>query len=338
VSLMRISLPHDASFEQGALEPRTVNSLRRAGLLDNPDLLRSQTVGTLMAVRFFGPRQLIDLALNLKNEHTPQPVPPSSLEQELSQLLARVRSGRDMEIAAAVWGWDGKGSKTLTATASQFGLTKERVRQVCGEMRQRIDQRFAAGLPELPLLTRAVGLIAGAAPGPVEAIEEKLVRAGIVAERFQLDGLLHAAATLGQHPAFELRPGPEGGLIVPQPDEVAAAERPPEEKVPDQPPATPPLPVEKPRFLNGSPRRPPPGRPSGYRWHSPAGVFEINFVREPHQGPDWCLYIDSHPLRHYEDPVDAMVAVFNQQTGHLPWDLYSGAVEKPSDDRDWEEC
>jgi hypothetical protein len=205
VELMSIQLPRGATVDEAALEPRTARSLHRAGLFDQPGLLPTQTVGTLVSIMGFGPVQLIDLVRHVKTGPAAAVSPPASdLEEELRQLLCSVRKGRDQQIVRAMWGWDGTGRKTLQAMGEKFGLTRERVRQISQRMERQVELKCSGTPPHLPVLSRAIELLNMIIPAAAGAIQQQLIQEGITRKPFALDGLVHAAALLRNCPDFQI--------------------------------------------------------------------------------------------------------------------------------------
>jgi hypothetical protein len=70
------------------------------------------------------------------------------LERELPNLLGR---GRDAQIVARYYGFDGLGGGTLRSVGNEFGLTRERVRQVAAAA----SRRFSGGRPFAPTLDKS---------------------------------------------------------------------------------------------------------------------------------------------------------------------------------------
>ena len=87
------------------------------------------------------------------------------------------------------------------------------------------------------------------------------------------------------------------------------------------------------------------GYPEKYYWDGFAGRFVIHFDAEGSKDAVWYLAIHEEgdcfspkaELGSYADPADAMVAVFNQQTGYDPWDNAGEILNKPRDAKAWQE-
>ena len=120
------------------------------------------------------------------------------LEDELIDLVASVKGERNARIAVRYFGWDGRGGHTLQQVGDAFGLTRERVRQICG----RVCKAFEGKRPFAPALDRALGFVATNVPAAVDEIESKLAREGLATTPFRLDGLLRASEVFGREPPF----------------------------------------------------------------------------------------------------------------------------------------
>ncbi len=117
---------------------------------------------------------------------------------------------RSASIAASRLGWDGKGARTLEAVGHEFGITRERVRQIC----VRTVNSFQGRTIFAPALDRALALASEGLPLPANAVESRLTAEGISAGPFMLEGLLSAAKTLNRGAAFAVEAVGEVQLVV----------------------------------------------------------------------------------------------------------------------------
>jgi len=173
-----------------------------------------------------------------------------SLEAELATIAENAEPGRTARIAIRHWGWDGRGGATLAATGREFGgLTRERVRQLCERLAQRIRatphaeravaHAGAAGLRTVgrsggeagaalaspipaPALERALQQAAAAAPTTALDLARRLADEHVAARAFHPEGLLTAAAVLGHEARFILDTVKDVRLVLPNPPDPDA--------------------------------------------------------------------------------------------------------------------
>ena len=119
------------------------------------------------------------------------------LELELLSLLGGDDKAR---ITARYCGFDGMGGTTLQVTGSEYGITAERVRQIVGQ----VVQRVAGVNPPAPVLDAVLAAIQVRVPGWADDIEPDLQAAGHCGIPFRIEGILRAAELLGRTPGFSL--------------------------------------------------------------------------------------------------------------------------------------
>lgn len=117
----------------------------------------------------------------------------SSLEEELRQLATWVCSEPAARTGMRYLGWDGKGGATLEQTASEVGLTRERVRQI----QSRIVDKLRPLDLRPALLTRAVEVLNRSLPCLAADVEQELRDRGISKEAFRVEGVLAASSVFG---------------------------------------------------------------------------------------------------------------------------------------------
>ena len=161
------------------------------------------------------------------------------LEEELRDLVASVvsHSDRNHLIVTRYLGWDGRGGTTLQSVGDEFGMSRERVRQICAP----VAKALAATKPFAPALDRVLSVVAEKIPAPASAIEKALVAEGLTAAPFSLEGLIKSAETIPfQSPTgttLKMRPmilgrqlpfvvtGSTGGRMVLSPQTLAVGNR-----------------------------------------------------------------------------------------------------------------
>lgn len=144
-------------------------------------------------------------------KHYQKLVPESAkLEDELLYLASvrdsnRKQSERNKQIVMKHFGWDGCGVKTLEEVGEEFGLTRERVRQLIVKFVRRIEWRVQRRkICHTPLLDRALKFVTEELPKPAASIEAKLATEGITEKPFRIEGLQTAAKLLRRTIPFQI--------------------------------------------------------------------------------------------------------------------------------------
>lgn len=134
-----------------------------------------------------------------------------SLEEELIQIFSPHTSSRDRQIVAEYYGWDGAGGHTLEELGQKYGLSRERIRQVCvrAVKRSRRVRVFA------PVLDRALEFIVQRLPAAADRLKGEFDAAGFSRCGLSLEVVRQAAQFLGREPGFELVAVGEKRLAVP---------------------------------------------------------------------------------------------------------------------------
>lgn len=133
------------------------------------------------------------------------------LEEELIQIFSPTASGRDRQIVAEYYGWDGSGRHTLEQLGQKYELSRERIRQVCirAVKRSRRTQVYS------PVLDRVLAFITDRLPASTDKLLDELQAAGLSHRRLSLDAVREAAQFLGREPGFALVAVGDGQLAVP---------------------------------------------------------------------------------------------------------------------------
>src|SRR5947208_5696342 len=118
------------------------------------------------------------------------------LEEELEFSVREKGRERHLPIIRKLLGWDGGTGTTCEAAAREFGLTRERVRQI---VRAWIS-RFAG--EKAVLLHRAIWFIARRAPAMATELEAALVHEGIMRTPFRLESLCATACWFDNNPGW----------------------------------------------------------------------------------------------------------------------------------------
>lgn len=120
-----------------------------------------------------------------------------SLEDELTKLLG---PGRDALIVALYSGFTSYGRRTLASIAAEFGVSRERVRQIVAKRYSLSGtNRYSA-----PVLDRVIQFVRERMPAEPAHLEKELLSAGLTSASFRLEVLLKAAALFGRPLPFTI--------------------------------------------------------------------------------------------------------------------------------------
>jgi Bacterial RNA polymerase, alpha chain C terminal domain/Sigma-70, region 4 len=121
-------------------------------------------------------------------------VPESAcLEDELSGVLRALANERDTEVVLKLFGWTGKGRRILESVGQEYGLTRERIRQLAARASRKIRERSI----ETPWLHKAVDALRAACPATSTTLANLLREAGIAKEDFDPSGVIAACEEFG---------------------------------------------------------------------------------------------------------------------------------------------
>ena len=152
--------------------------------------------------RTFEPRRLENLRDGLRSlRDSIESLSKQTVEEELLQLAHNGRGKddqRNAQMLARYLGWDGEGGCTLDNVGLEFGLTRERVRQIVTPRIVRLKGRK----PYTPVLDEVLALVEGSLPITAYNVEQRIRAAGLSSKAFAFSGLLNAAGMLGKNPNF----------------------------------------------------------------------------------------------------------------------------------------
>ncbi len=127
--------------------------------------------------------------------------PDLTLEAELIRIFASLPCTRNQEILMGYYGWEDGQTHTLTEIGDRFGITRERVRQICAKL---IKKRPASGTISAPVMDRTLALIEKRIPATAEILEAELVEKGLTALDMSLEVVVAAAKLLNRPPRFKI--------------------------------------------------------------------------------------------------------------------------------------
>ncbi len=117
----------------------------------------------------------------------------SVLEEELCGVVSSVIDGRNAEMVVKLLGWSGAGRRTLDSVGQEYGITRERVRQIAAKTTEKIRHNRI----DLLWLTRAVNTARQAGPLRPKELAKLLRKAKISRTDFDPSGLEAACEELG---------------------------------------------------------------------------------------------------------------------------------------------
>jgi len=120
------------------------------------------------------------------------------LEKELIQIFAPGSGERDQQIVAEYYGWDGHAGRTLEELGRRYGLSRERIRQICVRaIKRNRDTRVFA-----PVLDRALEFLAKRFPKGLDRLQAEFDKAGFANCRLPVESVRQAGGFLERRPQF----------------------------------------------------------------------------------------------------------------------------------------
>jgi len=117
----------------------------------------------------------------------------SNLEDELVGLANAVTTPRNSQLVCKLWGWTGGGRRTLESIGEEYGLTRERARQIS----DRVMRQIRDCLPSTRWVNAALELAQSQCPIMSHSLAVSLKDAAVSREDFDPTGLASACDVLG---------------------------------------------------------------------------------------------------------------------------------------------
>lgn len=147
-----------------------------------------------------------------------QQMPQLTLEQELTQVFGSTPYERNRRILIGYYGWEDGRQHTLTEIGEQFGITRERIRQVCAKLTKKhknIKKTLA------PVMDRALEMISARLPCSAATLEAQFAESGLTKIGMPLEGVAIGAGLLDRPVPFKLVKVDQQRLVV-HPKQIAA--------------------------------------------------------------------------------------------------------------------
>lgn len=124
-----------------------------------------------------------------------------TVEQEVLDVFGYPRQSRRLAVARAYFGIGQEWTWTLKQVGERFGISRERVRQICTPAHLRGVERSTY----LPKLETAIRAMTRMAPAPVAMMKRRLRRAGLLAPGTTLRSVFRIARTFDREVPVQLR-------------------------------------------------------------------------------------------------------------------------------------
>jgi hypothetical protein len=121
------------------------------------------------------------------------------LERELRELVRSELDERSANIVSRVYGLDGRGATTLQEAGDEFGLTRERIRQICDRVAPLVKLQ-----PFLPKLEMCIRFITPRLPNRADNIERAMLEHRLTQADFRLEGIRMAAELFNKAIRFDI--------------------------------------------------------------------------------------------------------------------------------------
>ncbi len=143
-----------------------------------------------------------------------------TVEEEFTDIFSLLAKERDLQILAVYYNWGGSGSRTLEQLARKHGLSRERIRQICARLLERVGRQpvFA------PVLDRTLRFLADRLPRATATLERELREAGLSRHGLSIAVIEKSAGFFSRTPPFRVLPV-SGGAVAVAPHEAALPSR-----------------------------------------------------------------------------------------------------------------
>ncbi|HYW79540.1 MAG TPA: sigma factor-like helix-turn-helix DNA-binding protein, partial [Thermoguttaceae bacterium] len=145
-------------------------------------------------------------------------MPHRTLESELIDIFGSTPYERNRQILVGYYGWEDGRQHTLTEIGTQFGITRERVRQVCAKLTKK-----PKGVKKIlaPVMDRALATVERRLPCSVAQLESELAAKKLTAVALPLESIAKGAKLLERSVDFKVVKVDSGKLAI-QPEQIGA--------------------------------------------------------------------------------------------------------------------
>jgi DNA-directed RNA polymerase alpha subunit len=120
---------------------------------------------------------------------------PTCLEEELRRIAEILDTGRNIPLLMSLWGWNGSDPRVLDSVGKEYGLTRERVRQLAARAIKRLKRHKF----DTPYLNAAIQQLRKEIPAVDTSLIDRLRDQAITRSSFSVWGIELAAELLGVH-------------------------------------------------------------------------------------------------------------------------------------------
>src|SRR5262249_27023805 len=124
---------------------------------------------------------------------------PNCLEDELRRIVKAISKGRDTDLLIKLWGWNGEVYRTLESVGDEYGITRERVRQIEARALRRLERTHFP----TPYLRAAKGVLLKEAPALDVELSKKISASSVSRVSFNVWSLARAAGIFNERWPFE---------------------------------------------------------------------------------------------------------------------------------------
>jgi hypothetical protein len=118
---------------------------------------------------------------------------PDCLEDELARFVKAISNARDTNVLTKLWGWNGEQYRTLESVGDEFGLTRERIRQIEWRALRRLNKHKF----DTPFLRATIKTLKAETPDTDIALSDKMRERGVTRKKFNIWSIERAAEIFG---------------------------------------------------------------------------------------------------------------------------------------------